>query len=63
MTARTTTILLLALALAGCSEDKIKAMEAINEFCKKNNGELTTVFEHGTFGSKLTFGCTARAYP
>lgn len=60
---RAAPILLLALALVGCSEDKIKAMEAINDFCKKNNGELTTVFEHGTFGSKITFSCTARVHP
>lgn len=65
MTARITTILLLALAMVGCSgNDKVlKAMEAVNDACKKQSGELTISFESGPFGNSAKFSCTARVTP
>lgn len=65
MTARITTILLLALAMVGCSgnDSTLKGMHAVNDACKKNSGELTVVFEAGPFGNTAKVSCTARVYP
>lgn len=55
-----------ALLLAGCSsreESTLNSVKAINDFCKKNSGELTTSIEGGFFGPHVKFSCTARVSP
>jgi hypothetical protein len=62
---RAAPILLLALALVGCSggDNTLKGMEAVNNACKKHGGELTVAFEAGLFGNTAKVSCTARVYP
>lgn len=62
---RGVSVLLLTLTLVGCSgnDSTLKGMNAVNDACKKNSGELSVVFEAGPFGNTAKVSCTARVHP